>query len=757
MRKVLLLALWGLSLCVYSQNKGDTKMNQFIDNLMQQMTFEEKVGQLNLAASPALMTGTTFTENINEKLTKSQLGAFLNVISPEEQKKAQEIVTTQTRMKIPLLFGLDVIHGYKTIFPIPLALACTWDPALIEKTARRAIVEATSTGINWVYSPMVDISRDPRWGRVAEGAGEDPYLGGLVAKAMIRGIQGDDLSADNTAMACVKHFALYGASEGGKDYNTVDMSRVQMFNYYMEPYKAAVEAGTGSLMTSFNLVEGIPATGNKWLLTDVLRKQWGFDGFIVTDFTSLNEMIDHGMGDLETVTGLALNAGVDMDMAGEAFLTKLAGLVKKGVVKQADIDAACRRVLEAKYKLGLFEDPFRYLKRVGEPLVTPESRALAREAARQSTVLLKNANQTLPLQKKGKIALVGPLMDSQYDMMGTWALTADKKYSITLKEGIKNAVGDNATVVYAKGANIVDDEFIFDKSNFYGFPFVSKDPKSPEELLKEAIEVAKQSDVVVVALGEGNSQSGESASRTNIDLFENQKTLLKELVKTGKPVVLVLFNGRPLTLTWEDENCAAIVEAWAPGSEAGNAVADILFGDYNPSGKITMTFPRSVGQIPIYYNHMNTGRPYVEGGPHKFKANYIDEVNDPLYPFGYGLSYTTFEYGDVKLNSNKMNENGSVEASVTVSNTGNKDGNEIVQLYIRDEAASISRPVKELKGFEKIFLKAGETKTVKFTITADQLKFYNNNIDYVCEPGMFEVMIGKNSQDVKSSKFELVK
>lgn len=757
MRKVLLLALWGLSLCMYSQTKGDAKMNQFIDNLMQQMTFEEKVGQLNLAASPALMTGTTFTENINEKLTKSQLGAFLNVISPEEQKKAQEIVTTQTRMKIPLIFGLDVIHGYKTIFPIPLALSCTWDPALIEKTERRAIVEATSTGINWVYSPMVDISRDPRWGRVAEGAGEDPYLGGLIAKAMIRGIQGDDLSADNTAMACVKHFALYGASEAGKDYNTVDMSRVQMFNYYMEPYKAAVEAGTGSLMTSFNLVEGIPATGNKWLLTDVLRKQWGFDGFIVTDFTSLNEMIDHGMGDLEAVTGLALNAGVDMDMAGEAFLTKLAGLVKKGVVKEADIDAACRRVLEAKYKLGLFEDPFRYLKRVGEPLITPESRALAREAARESAVLLKNANQTLPLQKKGKIALVGPLMDSKYDMMGTWALTADKKYSVTLKEGIESAVGNNATVVYAKGANIVDDEFIFDKSNFYGFPFVSKDPKSPEELLKEAVEVAKQSDVVVVALGEGNSQSGESASRTNIDLFENQKTLLKELVKTGKPVVLVLFNGRPLTLTWEDENCAAIVEAWAPGSEAGNAVADILFGDYNPSGKITMTFPRSVGQIPIYYNHMNTGRPYVKDGPHKFKANYIDEVNEPLYPFGYGLSYTTFEYGDVKLNSNKMNENGSVEASVTVSNTGNKDGNEIVQLYIRDEVASISRPVKELKGFEKIFLKAGETKTVKFTITADQLKFYNNNIDYVCEPGMFEVMIGKNSQDVKSSKFELVK
>lgn len=748
------MALCGFSLLSYGQS-NDNKMDQFIDDLMQKMSLEEKIGQLNLATSNAVITGSKFSENVEEKLIDGQIGAILNMVNPAAQRKIQETVMNQSKNKIPLFFGLDVIHGYKTVFPIPLGLSATWNPALVEETARRAATEATATGINWMYSPMVDITRDPRWGRVSEGGGEDPYLGAVIARAMVKGIQGTDLKANNTAMACVKHFALYGASEAGRDYNTVDMSKVQMYNYYLGPYKAAVDAGVASLMTSFNVIDGVPATGNKWLLTDLLRRQWGFEGFVVTDYTSLNEMTAHGLGDLQTVSALALNAGVDMDMVGEGFLNTLAQSVKEGKVKEVAIDQACRKILEAKYKLGLFDDPYRYMTRSDEQPVTEESRVLARRAARESIVLLKNADTTLPLNKKGKIALIGPLMDSKLDMVGAWAFSANPKDPITIKEGIEKAVGDQATLLYAKGANVVDDDFIYEKSKIYGYSFITLDKRSPEELLQEAVDVANQSDVLVVAVGECQSQSGESASRANIDLFENQKTLLKALEKTGKPIVLVLVNGRPLTLTWEDEHCAAIVEAWAPGIEAGNAVADVLFGDYNPSGKLTMTFPRSLGQIPIYYNHLNTGRPYVQGEEYRFKSNYIDEVNEPLYPFGYGLSYTQFEYGDITLSNPAMTVEGSIVASIPVTNNGTRDGHEVVQLYVRDPVASLSRPIKELKGFEKVFLKAGETKTVKFKITAEQLKFYNSNLEYNCEPGDFEILIGGNSRDLKSSAFTL--
>ncbi len=656
---------------------------------------------------------------------------------------------------------MDVIHGYETVFPIPLGMAATWDMAAVEQSARIAAIEASADGICWTFSPMVDISRDPRWGRFSEGNGEDPFLGGQIAKAMVRGYQGvgeNMYKSNSNIMACVKHYALYGAGEAGRDYNTVDMSRIRMFNEYMYPYQAAVEAGVGSVMASFNEVDGVPATANKWLMTDVLRKQWGFNGFVVTDYTGISEMIDHGIGDLQTVSARALKAGIDMDMVSEGLAT-VGKSLKEGKVTQAEIDQACRRVLEAKYKLGLFADPYKYcdVNRAKKEIYTAENRAVARKIASESFVLLKNANNTLPLKKGGTIAVVGPLANTRSNMPGTWSVAVDLTKPATVVEGIQEVAGNNAKVVYAKGSHLINDAKYEQNATMFGRTLHrDKETRSNEEMLQEALQISKDADVIVAALGESSEMSGESSSRTEIGIPDVQKELLRELLKTGKPVVLVLFTGRPLTLTWENENVPAILNVWFGGSEAAHAIGDVLFGDVNPSGKLVATFPQNVGQIPLFYNHKNTGRPLQEGRWfEKFRSNYLDVSNDPLYPFGYGLSYTTFSYSDIKLSSTTLDAKGELTASVTVTNTGKYDGAEVVQLYIRDLVGSVTRPVKELKGFEKTFIKAGGSKNVSFKITPELLKFYNYNLEYVFEKGDFDVMIGGNSSDVKSARFTL--
>jgi beta-glucosidase len=628
---------------------------------------------------------------------------------------------------------------------------------LVERSARIAAVEATADGVCWVYSPMVDIARDPRWGRIAEGSGEDPYLGSKMARAMVKGYQGTDLSKDNTVMACVKHFALYGAAEAGRDYNTTDMSRIRMYNEYLPPYKAAVDAGVGSVMSSFNEIDGIPATGNHWLLTDLLRNQWGFKGFVVSDYTSVSEMSAHGMGDLATVSALALKAGLDMDMVSEGFLTTLHNSLKAGKVTMKQINDACQRILEAKYKLGLFDDPYRYINesRPEKEILTPENRQAAREIAARSMVLLKNEHQVLPLKKSGAIALIGPLANNHNEMLGTWAVSGDKTKSVTIQEGLKNVAGSGVQILFTKGANITDDTAFAKRISPFAEP-TEVDARTPEVMIQEAVDVAEKADVVVAVVGEAAEMSGESSSRTNLDLPGSQRRLIEALVKTGKPIVVVLMNGRPLTIPWLQEQAPAILEAWFAGTEAGNAIADVLFGNYNPSGKLTTSFPRNVGQIPIYYNHKNTGRPY-EGGNPKFKSDYLDVENSPLYPFGFGLSYTTFTYDTVQLSQNTLHPGQSITASILVKNAGNVAGEETVQLYIRDLVGSVTRPVMELKGFQKINLNAGEMKKVQFTITENDLKFYNSDLKYVAEPGEFTLFIGPNSRDVKKAGFRLVK
>lgn len=748
---VLLFSLCSL-LHLYGQ---DSMMDSFISGLMSEMSVQEKIGQLNLNAAGSFVTGSRLNEKTREKISSGQVGAYLNDFSVASIRAAQEIAVKESPNNIPLLFGMDVIHGYKTIFPIPLALSCSWDTNLIENTARIAAVEATANGVAWTYSPMVDIARDPRWGRIAEGAGEDPWLGSLVAAALVRGYQGQDLSMNNTMMACAKHFALYGASEAGRDYNTVDMSRVTMYNDYLPPYKAAVDAGAGSIMTSFNVVDMIPATGNRWLLTELLRDEWGFDGFVVTDYTSINEMINHGMGDLQAVSALALKAGTDMDMVGEGFLNTLKKSLDEGRITMEQIDIACKRVLEAKYKLGLFEDPFRYIDetRAKNQVLTPEHREAARIAAERSIVLLKNEGNLLPLRKSGTIAVIGPLADSKADMLGTWSMGGDPEKAVSVLEGLKNAAGDNVNVLYARGSELTDDPMMMKVVNPLGPGMASKKEKPsgpPEQMLEEALSVAKKSDFVIAVLGESSAWSGEAASMTNIGLQKVQQDLLKALKETGKPLILVLVNGRPMTLAWEDGNVDAILETWALGTEAGNAIANVLFGDYNPSGKLTTTFPANVGQIPLYYNHRNTGRPMDPGN--KFTSKYIDSSNDPVYPFGYGLSYTTFTYSDMKTDRAIVSGDGMLHVSVIVTNTGKYPGEEVVQLYINDPVASISRPVRELRDFRKIMLNPGEKREVTFEITPDHLKFYNSDLEYVWEPGEFVIMIGTDSKNLQSTR-----
>lgn len=734
-----------------AQQTNDAKMKVFIDALMKKMTLEEKIGQLNLPGSGDIVTGQAKSSDIGRKIREGKVGGLFNIKSVAKIKDVQRVAVEESRLKIPLIFGMDVIHGYETVFPIPLGLSCSWDMEAVKRSAQIAAKESSADGICWTFSPMVDICRDPRWGRIAEGVGEDPYLGYRISKAMVQGYQGD-LSKNDNIMSCVKHYALYGAAEAGRDYNTTDMSYPRMFNDYMLPYKGGVEAGAGSVMASFNDVNGIPATANKFLMTDVLRKQWGFKGFVVTDYTGINEMVAHGMGDLKQVSALALKAGIDMDMVGEGFLTTLQQSLKEGKVTTQDIDKACRLILEAKYKLGLFDNPYKYCdeNRAKTEVYSAANRAEARKIAADCFVLLKNQNNVLPLQKKGTIALIGPLADNKENMPGTWAVAARFDQAISVLQGLKETVGNKVNILHARGSNLDADSLFEERAGMFG-KSLHRDSRPASELIAEAVNIANQSDVVVATLGESAEMSGESSSRSNLDIPETQKELLKALLKTGKPVVLVLFTGRPLTIKWENDNVPAILNVWFGGSEAGYAISDVLFGDVNPSGKLTTTWPQNVGQVPLYYAHKTTGRP-LGTWFEKFRSNYLDVSNDPVYPFGYGLSYTQFSYSDVKLSAATLKGNQKLTASVTVTNKGNTTGKEVVQLYIRDVVGANTRPVKELKGFEKTELKPGESKTITFTITPADLKYYHTDMTYDWEGGEFEIMIGGNSRDVKMAK-----
>jgi len=757
LRRILIGAAIFFSFAANAQ-QNNAKMNAFVKNLMSKMTLDEKLGQLNLPGSGDIVTGQAKSSDIGKKIREGKVGGLFNIKSVEKIKEVQRIAVEESRLKIPLIFGMDVIHGYETVFPIPLGLSCSWDTALIKRSAQIAAKEASADGICWTFSPMVDISRDPRWGRIAEGSGEDPFLGYYIAQAMVKGYQGD-LSKNYNIMACVKHYALYGAAEAGRDYNTTDMSLQRMYNEYLPPYKGAVDAGVGSVMASFNDVNGIPATANKFLQTDVLRKQWGFKGFVVTDYTGINEMTAHGLGDLQTVSALALKAGIDMDMVGEGFLTTLKQSLKEGKVTQAEIDNACRLILEAKYKLGLFDNPYKYCdaNRAKTEVFNESNRNEARKIAADCFVLLKNQNNILPLKKTGTIAVVGPLGNNRENMPGTWSVAANFDKAVSLVDGLRSVLGNSAKIVYAKGSNLDADSAFEERAGMFG-KSLGRDNRSAQQMIDEALDVSKDADVIVAALGESAEMSGESSSRSNLNIPGVQEDLLKALLKTGKPVVLVLFTGRPLTIKWENDNVPSILNVWFGGSEAGYAIADVLFGDVNPSGKLTTTWPQNVGQVPLYYSHKSTGRPLQEGHWfEKFRSNYLDVSNDPVYPFGYGLSYTTFSYGDVKLSTTSPKGNQPVSASVEVTNTGNKTGKEVVQLYIHDLVGANTRPVKELKGFQKIELKPGETKTVSFTITTKDLTYYHFDNTWGWEPGEFEIMIGGNSHDVKLAKLNWTK
>lgn len=733
--------------------RADNAMDTYVSQLMSRMTLEEKIGQLDLLPGGDIVTGKEMDSPLARLAAEGKLGAVLSLRDPVKIKALQQIAVKKSRLGIPLLFGFDVIHGFQTVLPIPLAQACSWDTTAIRRGAEMSARECTSQGIDWVYSPMVDIALDPRWGRIAEGNGEDPFLGSCIAKVMVEGLQGN--YGPENAMACLKHYALYGAAEAGRDYNTVDMSHVRMYNQYFPPYEAAVRAGVGSVMSSFNLVDGVPATANPWLLNDVLRQEWGFNGFLVTDYGSIGEMVIHGMGDLAACSAEALKAGTDMDMCSNAYSAHLLQLMKEGKVSEADVDQACRRVLEAKYKLGLFQNPYRFLnsKRAKTALYTPEHRALAREIAAETFVLLKNEGDILPLKREGTIALIGPLTNDRSNMVGSWS-TADKpELYATLKEAMERAVAGKARVVYAQGCNIYDDSATQANCSF-GRPIPRVDSKQAEQ---EALAAARQADVIVCAMGEMTEMSGESSSRADLSLPEAQMRLLRQLCAMGKPVVLLNFSGRPTILKWESEHCQAILNVWFGGSEAADAICDVLFGDKVPTGRLVTTLPQCMGQIPIYYNHLRTGRPVAEGATkyYKFQSNYIDVRNDPLYPFGYGLSYTTFSYGDVQLSADHIARDGSVTASVTVTNTGRRDGDEVVQLYIHHPAAQIARPVKELKGFRLVHLKAGESQRVDFTVTPDMLKYKDGNGHDVLDAGAYDIMVGPNSSDKALKKSTL--
>ncbi|MFP9230680.1 beta-glucosidase BglX [Pectobacterium cacticida] len=751
------LAAQELSPVPTSLSPSHSQRDAFVTDLLKKMTLEEKVGQLRLISVGADNPKAA----IREMIKNGQVGAIFNTVTRPDIRAMQDQVMQLSRLKIPLFFAYDVVHGQRTIFPIALGLASSWDMAAIEKSARVAAYEATEDGLNMTWAPMVDITRDPRWGRVSEGFGEDTWLTSKIAGVVVKAFQGDDVTGRHSLMTSVKHYALYGAVEGGRDYNTVDMSPQRMFQDYMPPYKAAIDAGSGGVMVALNSINGTPATANSWLLKDVLRDNWHFKGITITDHGAIKELIKHGVASgPRDASRLAIKSGIGMSMSDEYFMRYLPELVKSGAVSPQEIDDACRQVLNVKYDMGLFADPYRHLGPVGsDPVDTNAESRLhrleARDVARKSLVLLKNRLQTLPLKKQGTIAVVGPLADSQRDTMGSWSAAGVAKQTITVYQGLKNAVGDKATILYAKGANVSNHKGIIDFLNQYETA-VQVDKRPPQVMIDEAVAVAQKADVVVAVVGEAAGMAHEASSRSNIDLPQSQRDLIAALKATGKPLVLVLMNGRPLALVHEDQQADALLETWFSGTEGGNAIADVLFGDYNPSGKLPMSFPRSVGQIPIYYNHLPTGRPYTPENPGKYTSHYYDEANGPLYPFGYGLSYTTFSVSDVRLSSQTMKRNGTINASVTVKNTGKRAGETVVQLYLHDVVASISRPVKELRGFEKVMLQPGESRTVTFTLNQDALKFYNARMQQVVEPGKFDVMVGLDSQRVKHGSFTLL-
>lgn len=742
MKKFLTLICLAALLTACNNENKTNRVDSRIDSLINVMTLEEKVGQLSLYTSDWDVTGPTIRQGYKDDIKKGRVGAIFNAFTAKYTRELQEMAVKDTRLHIPLIFGYDVIHGHRTIFPIPLGAAASWDLEAIEKSDRIAAEEASAEGLHWAFSPMLDIARDPRWGRIAEGAGEDTYLGSRIAEARVRGLQGKGVGELNSVMACVKHFAAYGAAQAGRDYHVVDMSERMFREVYLPPYAAAIKAGAATIMSSFNEFDGVPASGSKYLMTDLLRGELKFNGFVVSDYTSIMEMISHGVvADTASAATLALEAGVDMDMQAGFYEDALAKLVKKGTINEQLINTSVRRILKKKFDLGLFDDPYRYsdVEREKNTVMKPEFLEAARDVARKSIVLLKNATlpgqekQLLPLSKDVKqLAVIGPLADARREMIGSWSAAGDWKKSVTLLEGIKAAVSTKANVLFARGCNISDDSTTY---------------------FAEAVRVAQKADVVVLALGEGAWMTGEAASRASLGLPVVQQKLIEEIAKTGKPIVVVLMNGRPLAINWIEEHIPAIVETWFLGTQAGNAIADVLFGDYNPSGKLPVTFPRSVGQVPIFYNMKNTGRPMDRNN--KYTSKYLDEENDPLYPFGFGLSYTTFTYGEVKLNKEIITSNEDFSVSCKVTNTGKRAGAEVVQLYIRDLVGSVTRPVKELKNFQKILLQPGETKDVSFTINNMDLAFYRKDMSFGTEAGKFEVFIGSNSRDVMKATFEL--
>ncbi|MBP5057896.1 beta-glucosidase BglX [Pseudomonas chlororaphis] len=731
----------------------------FIDNLLKQMTLDEKIGQLRLISIGPEMP----REMIRKEIAAGRIGGTFNSITRPENRPMQD-AAMRSRLKIPMFFAYDVIHGHRTIFPIPLALASSWDMDAIGRSGRIAAQEASADSLDITFAPMVDISRDPRWGRTSEGFGEDTYLVSRIAKVMVKAYQGDSPKNADSIMASVKHFALYGAVEGGRDYNIVDMSPVKMYQDYLPPYRAAIDAGAGGVMVALNSINGVPATSNTWLMNDLLRKEWGFKGLAVSDHGAIVELMRHGVAkDGREAAKLAIKAGIDMSMNDSLYAKELPGLIKSGDVSQRDLDNAVREVLAAKYDMGLFANPYlRIGKAEEDPAETNAESRLhrsdARDVARRSLVLLKNANETLPLKKAGKIALVGPLAKAPIDMMGSWAAAGVPAQSVTLFDGMSNALADKAQLIYARGSNITADKAVVDYLNFLNFdaPEVVDDPRPAQQMIDEAVKAAQQADVVVAAVGESRGMSHESSSRTDLHIPASQRELIKALKATGKPLVLVLMNGRPLALLDENEQADAILETWFSGTEGGNAIADVLFGDYNPSGKLPITFPRSVGQIPTYYNHLTIGRPFTPGKPGNYTSQYFDDITGPLFPFGYGLSYTTFSLSDMALSSTTLNKSGKLDASVTLKNTGKRDGETVVQLYIQDVAGSMIRPIKELKDFQKVQLKAGEQKVIRFSISEDDLKFYSAQLKYAAEPGEFKVEIGLDSRDVKQQSFELL-
>ncbi|MBK6391006.1 MAG: beta-glucosidase BglX [Saprospiraceae bacterium] len=734
----------------------DGQPNAFIEDLIKKMTLEEKIGQLNLLTPGGAVTGEVVSKDVEMKIKTGQVGGIFGIRGADLTRRAQQLAVEQSRLGIPLITGMDVIHGHQTILPIPLGLSCSWDMSLIKQSAQMAAKEATADGLMWTFSPMVDIARDPRWGRISEGSGEDTYLGSKIAAAMVQGYQGTDLSNPMTMLACVKHYAAYGAAEGGRDYAAGDMSTLKLYNEYLPPYKAAVDAGVGSLMNSFNVVDYTPATANTHLLSQVLRKDWGFDGLIVTDYTSINEMVNHGIGDLQEVSARALRVGVDMDMVGEGFLTTLKKSLEEKKISEDQINQACRRVLQAKYNLGLFDDPYKYFDtvRAKKDILSAEMRAFARATAAKTFVLLENKNSILPLKKQGSIAVIGPLADSRRNMLGTWSVSGDYTKAVTVMEGIKTVAGGQCTIRYAKGANLSDDTTFAKKVNVFGQE-IEIDKRSPDVMLSEALALARQSDVIIAVVGEAADMTGEAASMADIGLQASQRKLLEALKKTGKPIVMILYNGRPMTIDWESKNMDAILDVWFGGTEGANAVADVLFGDQSPQGRLTTSFPVHVGQIPVYHAMLNTGRPYHGEAFSKFKSNYLDIPNEPLYPFGYGLTYSSCQYGNPDISNATLQGGGTIKVSIPVMNSGTRPVTETVQMYIRDVVGSISRPMKELKGFEQITLQPGESKTVSFDIKESLLKFYNTRLEYIAEPGLFEVFVGPNARDVKKVDFVL--